>query len=436
MPARKQTEKRPTAVAEHGAAERRLPLPGTPVRVTVRRTNQHTCPVCAQPITEQTGDTEGQEAILCEGSCSAWYHRWCAGVSTQRYDLLSRSEDPFYCQTCTFELQQKSILQLQAEVAALKKEAQDLRSMVATLQEPMEGNCSNASTQALHEEVRDLKAALATMQESYPSNSSRSQPEGETFQESYSWSDVVRRKHGKNKGKGQGGKGVGEKGARSRHEQGSEHSEAQGSLKKSTPAKSTEAKTRSQHPQEQRQMKALLGKRKVWGTMKICPPTAVKGVLTKLANIEGTRIQVKRKYKVGEGGGVTKWWHVVSGDESTMAKLEEEWEKVQMQTSWVIKPCLSYADDTPEGNPSSPIGGTSDPSASSGDSGTSSGSNELPATLLPSSHALVQSHANTVDSPVSGSAQPQTVSQELVSPTHPASDNHFLPAALEDQQTT
>ena len=60
-----------------------------------------------------------------------------------------------------------------------------------------------------------------------------------------------------------------------------------------------------------------------------------------------TSIQVKQKYKMAEGGKVAKWWRVVSGDEDIMAKLEEEWGKVQIQTSWVIKPCLSYIDVNP-----------------------------------------------------------------------------------------
>ena len=69
--------------------------PGTPVRVPVRTELEQTeesgedvsthadlqnadiCPTCTQAIVEAAVDTEGQEAILCEGSCNCWYHRWC-----------------------------------------------------------------------------------------------------------------------------------------------------------------------------------------------------------------------------------------------------------------------------------------------------------------------------------------------------------------------
>lgn len=83
-------------------------------------------------------------------------------------------------------------------------------------------------------------------------------------------------------------------------------------------------------------MKPLGRKWKVWGTTKICPSTTAKSVITQLAPYQDTSIQIKRKFKVVEGGKVAKWWHVVSGDESTMTKLEQEWGKIQMQTSWVM----------------------------------------------------------------------------------------------------
>ena len=40
-----------------------------------------TCPICLDPIIDATEDTEGQEAIFCEGECDAWLHRQCAGLS-------------------------------------------------------------------------------------------------------------------------------------------------------------------------------------------------------------------------------------------------------------------------------------------------------------------------------------------------------------------
>ena len=63
--------------------------------------------------------------------------------------------------------------------------------------------------------------------------------------------------------------------------------------------------SRSQ-PQESCPRKPLPGKRKVWGTMKICPSTTVKSVISQLTCITDTSIQVKRKYKMAESGKVAK----------------------------------------------------------------------------------------------------------------------------------
>ena len=121
--------------------------PGTPVRVPVRTELEQTeesgedvgahvdlknadiCPTCTQAIVEAAVDTEGQEAILCEGSCNCWYHRWCAGVSTLRYKALSMSEEPFLCPSCTADRhrqciheQQQAIRELQGCVRSLSDE--------------------------------------------------------------------------------------------------------------------------------------------------------------------------------------------------------------------------------------------------------------------------------------------------------------------------
>ena len=49
--------------------EHRVVPPGTPVGVSVQRSSQYTCPICTQPIVEETDSIQGQEAILCEGTC-------------------------------------------------------------------------------------------------------------------------------------------------------------------------------------------------------------------------------------------------------------------------------------------------------------------------------------------------------------------------------
>ena len=58
--------------------------------------------VCGNKITE-TNKEEGitcDDAIFCEGKCSAWIHRTCTGLSKQSYVALSESESPYLCPHC------------------------------------------------------------------------------------------------------------------------------------------------------------------------------------------------------------------------------------------------------------------------------------------------------------------------------------------------
>ena len=61
------------------------------------------CGLCCKPIVE-----DRDEALLCEGSCNAWLHRYCAGVTVSQYAALQDSPLPF-CTTC-FQLKQAAVI--------------------------------------------------------------------------------------------------------------------------------------------------------------------------------------------------------------------------------------------------------------------------------------------------------------------------------------
>ena len=108
------------------ARERSIPIPGTPVSLCVvsprsvsdgpghdlkdsprRGSGGHghehsmeTCPIFCQEIVEATEKSDGQEALLCEGTCQKWLHRWCAGVHKENYEALAASDKPFFCPSC------------------------------------------------------------------------------------------------------------------------------------------------------------------------------------------------------------------------------------------------------------------------------------------------------------------------------------------------
>ena len=113
--------------------------PGTPVRVSTSKKACEICPMCTQPIEGATELKDGQEALMCEGTCDCWYHRWCAGVSKERFAALSDSEEPFLCPSCASERRQCIVHELQDMVRCLANEARELKATEAALQ------CSSSS---------------------------------------------------------------------------------------------------------------------------------------------------------------------------------------------------------------------------------------------------------------------------------------------------
>ena len=68
----------------------------------------------------------GEEAIYCEGVCSGWLHRHCAGLSVSQFAHMSTGTESFYCVYCT--LQQQAL-----EIKELKKTVQTLVSDMAKI---------------------------------------------------------------------------------------------------------------------------------------------------------------------------------------------------------------------------------------------------------------------------------------------------------------
>lgn len=169
------------------------------------------CPICSDSIVETTTDVEGQEAILCEGNCSSWYHRWCAGVTALRYEELSDSDKPFHCPTCTAMEQQQTILELHRTVTSLQEEVKKMQIAINALQEK-----DAANTLSLSDDVSELKAIVALLQVSRAENPSASKLPDNT----QPWCEVVRRKPPHSGGKGKGERGKNGKGGRGKNGKG------------------------------------------------------------------------------------------------------------------------------------------------------------------------------------------------------------------------
>ena len=105
-------------------------------------TPPHVCPICSKSIQDADKTSTGQDALFCEGECQCWLHRWCAGVTRERHDALSSTDESFICPACTLANHQAIIAVQQADISTLRE-------------------CVNA----LMEEVKALKGSVATIQQ-------------------------------------------------------------------------------------------------------------------------------------------------------------------------------------------------------------------------------------------------------------------------------
>ena len=108
------------------------------------------CAVCDEPILEWSETCEGEEAIFCEGSCNAWIHRKCSGLSSKLFDILSNdSKEPFRCCYCTLPHQRDEINILKNRVESLTAKISSLQSCnsveIKTTSETLNSNEINHS---------------------------------------------------------------------------------------------------------------------------------------------------------------------------------------------------------------------------------------------------------------------------------------------------
>ena len=259
--------------------------------------DRETCRICEREIVEATADSEGQEALFCEGACKAWFHRKCLFMPTDHFEQMTNSIDPYVCLLCTTKNQGETIAALQQSVCALTKE------------------------------VCVLKAAMASMQQGPGiSVSATGKVAGTT------WSTVVSRPK------------------RPLHRVQSERPRAQ-STQLSRP---TQVPVPVQAPggegapsSQRRDYVQVTDARKIWGTLQSTTPTAIANTIKTLAGLSELRkrnLVVKRKYKTAgsDSKKVTKWWFVVRGDENLLEQLTTRWNAIEVQTAWKLEPVLCY----------------------------------------------------------------------------------------------
>ena len=243
-----------------------------------------------------------EEVLQCEGSCHLYMHRYRAGLARRHYMELKSTSKPFVCLVCTQQLHEAEVMTLQAEVASLKNELRDLRTLASFVAAAPPNSETSAEPQPNNDELRSLKEYLDQLKEvmskSYAEVTTRGHPSADT-------------KSHRRLGKGR-------------------HNQARSQRDENSSGKD--------YPHPTTSKERVVGARKIWGTLKTTTSNAVSSTISKLTS-KGNQVQVKRKYKSIQNTNKTVcWWFVLRGGEDMLQEIESEWDHVSAQTgSW--NPC-------------------------------------------------------------------------------------------------
>ena len=280
-----------------------------------------TCPICCEVIVDATEDAEGQEALFCEGACQKWLHRWCADVHKDSYAILTSSEEPFVCPSCSLAEHCQLVKSLAETVECLKCEIQELkRSRVSPLTRAnadvhKEPNQETVSATSKEPAIQPVQVAE---QQSLPA------PESV---EKQTWQTVKpKRRNKRNKGPRADGKAEGDllagetrppkknfepRWLNVKDLNPQQHSKQSESIPQCTIGDKTDPiKASTEQPSEK-----VAGVRRIWGTMRGCSSKTVLTALQRLSTV-ADKVEVRRKFKKKKNNSV-QWWFLIRGHAGT-----------------------------------------------------------------------------------------------------------------------
>ena len=71
----------------------------------------------------------------------------------------------------------------------------------------------------------------------------------------------------------------------------------------------------------------------------------VTSALSRLTSV-GDKLQIRRKFKTTTGNRI-RWWFVVRGSEEDLCNLGNEWDHINIQTSWKLEMCYKLIENPP-----------------------------------------------------------------------------------------
>ena len=103
------------------------------------------CIVCEEAILEPGENSDGDEAVFCEGDCQGWIHRKCAGLTRPAFLKLGESDSQYLCSHCMLVNQNSEINKLMNTIKDLNASIVSLTETITLLQSSV--NNTNQSDQ-------------------------------------------------------------------------------------------------------------------------------------------------------------------------------------------------------------------------------------------------------------------------------------------------
>ena len=128
------------------------------------------CKICEEVINEPK-KAEGDDSVFCNGLCTGWIHRRCAGLSLSKFKAISETEDPFFCPSCCSAKNEEEITALKSTVQKLESNLLRLQTVVDNLA-PKSIRTDNANQTESKSDVSTDPTAITV---SDPSNDTRLQ---------------------------------------------------------------------------------------------------------------------------------------------------------------------------------------------------------------------------------------------------------------------
>ena len=98
-----------------------------------RKKTKFVCPICDKAILDAVGKKSGEDAVECDGRCATWLYRRCAGLSKGAFEIVSKSNDPFFCPQCRLDKQELDIKSLRDLVIDISGQLKIVSNKLATL---------------------------------------------------------------------------------------------------------------------------------------------------------------------------------------------------------------------------------------------------------------------------------------------------------------